>query len=125
MHKVFREGAALSILLAGCVALTAPAAADTTVAEYVKMDKREQAHVLGTMLQSLGEDLQNHDRDREVACLQALYTPQSEARAVRPPGMQDLLQSVEIAREGDPEKVTLEEIIARQMIQYCGTGRKK
>jgi hypothetical protein len=39
--------------------------------------------------------------------------------------MQDFLQSVEIAREGDPEKVTLEEIIARQMIQYCGTGRKK
>ena len=125
MHRVFREGTVLSILLAGCIALTAPAAADTTVAQYVKLDTREQAHGLGTLLQSLGEDLQNHNRDREVACLQALYTPQSEARVVRPLGMQDFLQSVEVAREGEPEKVTIEEIIAHQMIQYCGTGRKK
>lgn len=124
MYRVFRERTAFLILFATGVALAAPAAADTTVAQYVKMEKRQRAHVLGTLLQSLADDLQNHDREREALCLQELYTPRSEARVVRPLGMQDFLESVEIAREGDPEKITLQQIIARQMVQYCGTGAK-
>lgn len=126
MKGFFRRKAALPVLLVLFCALSgAPASADTTVAEYIKLEKRQQAHLLGSLLQSLAEDLQAHKRDREAECLEALYTPASEARVVQPEGMRDFLQSVEIAREGNPEKLTVEEIIARQMVQYCGTGRKK
>ena len=109
-------------LLSGLSA--SPASADTTVADYLKLEKAGQAHVLGSLLQSLADDLQANNREREAQCLEAFYTVTSEARVASSPGMTDFLQSVEIAREGDPRKVSIEEIIARQLVQYCGTGRK-
>lgn len=125
MYGSLRHRLAFPVLLAGCLAAAAPAVADTTVAQYVSMEKAEQADTLGRMLQTLAEDLQNNDREREALCLQSLYTPSSEARAVRSLGMHDFLESVEIAREGEPTKVTIEQIIARQLVQYCGTKPEK
>lgn len=113
---------AAAILLGG---LSAPAAADTTVAEYIKLEKADQAHLLGTLLQSLAEDLQDQKQDKSAECLVSLYTERSEARVARSPGMMDFLQSVEIARENDPDKTSVEEIITRQLVQYCGYGPKK
>lgn len=115
---------AVASLLA-CLATSTAAAADTTVAAYLKLEKRGQAHLLGSMLQSLADDLQLQDQTKTAECLAALYTAQSEARVVRSQGMMDFLQSVEIARENDPEKTTVEEIITRQLVQYCGYGQKK
>ena len=125
MHTPIRRLAgliALGLFLLGPA--VPPAAADTTIAEYLKLDKPHQADLLGSLLQSLAEDLQNNKREREALCLQALYTPNSEARATMPLGMQDFFQSVDIAREGDPKKMTVEVIIARQLVQYCGTRPK-
>jgi hypothetical protein len=109
------------LLFAGCLAAAAPAVADTTVAQYLTMEKAGQADLLGGLLQSLAENLQDNNRQREALCLQNLYTPHSEARVVRSQGMHDFLETVEFARESDPEKVTVEEIIAKQLVQYCGT----
>lgn len=109
-------------LIAGLAASSA--AADTTVAEYLKLEKQGQAHLLGSMLQSLAEDLQNRNRTKNAECLVSLYSAESEARVVRSQGMTDFLQSVEIARENDPEKTTVEEIITRQLVQYCGYSAK-
>ena len=102
-----------------------PARADTTVAQYDTLPKAKQAHLLGTMLQSLADDLQRNKRDSEAECLGRLYTnPPSEGQAVQSPGMRDLLETLAIAREKGPDKFTLEEIITRQMILLCGTTRK-
>ena len=102
-----------------------PASADTTVAEYLKLEKQGQAHLLGSMLQSLAEDLQDNKQDAQAQCLVSLYSAESEARVVRSRGMMDFLQSVEFARKKDPEKITIEEIIGHQLVQYCGYPRKK
>lgn len=102
-----------------------PAKADTTVADYVKMEKAAQANLLGSLLQSLADSLQANNREKEAQCLSALYTVQSEARVARSPGMMDFLQSVDIARKGDPQSITVEEIIVRQMAQYCGAKATK
>jgi len=118
---ILLPGAILSLLWAQALA---PAAADTTVDDYLKLEKRGQAHLLGTMLQTLADDLQANDKDKEAQCLAALYTEKSEVRVTRSPGMMDFLQSVEIAREDNPQKTTLEEIIARQLVEYCGYGEK-
>lgn len=115
---------AVAALLA-CLAGSHAAAADTTVAAYLKLEKRGQAHLLGSMLQSLADDLQLKNQTKTAECLAALYTAKSEARVVRSQGMMDFLQSVEVARESDPEKTTVEEIITRQLVQYCGYGQKK
>jgi len=113
--------------LLACLAASHASAADTTVAAYLKLEKRGQAHLLGSLLQSLADDLQQKDMDKTAECLASLYTAtaQSEARVVRSRGIMDFLQSVEIAREKDPEKTTVEEIIARQLVQFCGYGQKK
>lgn len=109
-----------------CACLTAaPAIADTTIAEYLKLEKQGQAHLLGSMLQSLAEDLQDNKRTEEAQCLASLYSAKSEARIVRSQGMMDFLQSVEIAREDDPERTTVEEIITRQLVQFCGYNGKQ
>jgi hypothetical protein len=118
-----RKLLAVAGLLACFTAL--PAKADTTVAEYLKLEKRGKAHLLGSMLQSLAEDLERQDRPRDAQCLVSLYSAKSEARVVRSQGMMDFLQSVEIARKNDPESTTVEEIITRQLVQYCGYNGKK
>ena len=122
MHTRFRRFiGASTFLLLPFLGLTATSArADTTVADYVKMEKAEQANLLGTLLQSLADDLQAHNREKEAECLAGLYTVQSEARVARSPGMMDFLHSVEIAKKGKPQSVTVEEIITRQLVQYCG-----
>ena len=127
MNTFFRSRTILAaaILFGGLGGLSAPAAADTTVAEYLKLEKPDQAHLLGTLLQSLAEDLQDQNQDKNAECLVSLYTERSEARVARSPGMMDFLQSVEIARENDPDKTTVEEIITRQLVQYCDYGPKK
>ena len=122
MHTRFRRLAGLAALFTLMVG--SPASADTTVADYLKLEKDAQAHLLGSLLQSLAEDMQANKREKQAECLSALYTPRSEARVARSPGMMDFFQSVEIAREVDPQKITVEEIIARQLVQYCGAGRK-
>lgn len=104
---------------------TTPASADTSVTDYLKLEKEEQAHLLGSMLQSLAEDFQGQNQDKYAECLVALYTERSEARVARSPGMMDFLESVEFARENDPDKITIEEIITRQLVQFCGYGRKQ
>ena len=119
-----RIGSVIAIAALAVGSTVTPVRADTTVAEYVKLDKPKQAHLLGSLLQSLADDLEANNRGSEATCLTTLYTPQSEARRVRSLGMMDFLQSVEFAREDDPAKTTLEQIIARQMYQYCGVGRK-
>jgi hypothetical protein len=125
MHMRFRRypGALALFLLLGLVA--PPAKADTTVASYVKMEKAAQADLLGRLLQSLAEDLQANNREKEAECLSALYTVHSEAREARSPGMADFLQSVAFAQKGDPQRITIEEIIVHQMAQYCGAKAKK
>lgn len=119
---------ALRASICGAVMLAAaavsPARADTTVAQYDKLTKQQQAHLLGTMVQSLADDLQRNKRDSEAECLGRLYTnPPSEVQAVQSIGMRDLLETFAVAREKCPDKFTLEEIIARQMILLCGTTR--
>lgn len=116
--KRSRRFLAVAGLLAGLVAL--PAAADTTVAAYLKLEKKGQAHLLGSLLQTLAEDLQNKNRIKYAECLVSLYTAESEARVVRSQGMMDFLQSVEFARKNNPEETTVEGIIARQLVQFCG-----
>lgn len=120
---------ALRASLGGAVMLAAatvsPARADTTVAQYDKLTKPQQAHLLGSMLQSLADDLQKYKREGEAQCLAELYTnPPSEGQAVQSPGMRDLLETLAVAREKGPDKFTIEEIITRQMILLCGTTRK-
>ena len=100
------------------------ARADTTVADYLKLENEQRAHLLGTLLQSLADDLQANNRTKDAQCLVALYSAESEARIVRSTGMMDFLQSVEVAREDDPSETTLEQIISRQLVQYCGLGSK-
>ena len=124
----------LPVLLAGAIFLAgesalAPARADTTVAQYDKMSKAQQADLVGSLVQSLADDLESHHRNKEAQCLTELYTNvESDARAVQSPGMDDFLGAVARAREIGPDKFTIEDIIARQMIQQCGTtakGKKK
>ena len=103
----------------------AGARADTSVADYLKLENEQRAHLLGSLLQSLADDLQANNRSNDAQCLVALYSAQSEARIVRSRGMMDFLQSVEVAREDDPSETTLEQIISRQLVQYCGLGTKK
>lgn len=113
-------------IAAVAVALLAASAAraDTTVAEYLQLENDQRAHILGSLLQSLADDLQANNRSKDAQCLVALYSAQSEARVVRSTGMMDFLQSVEVAREDDPKETTLEQIISRQLVQYCGLGKK-
>ena len=115
-----------SIPVASAVLLAAMsvARADTTVADYLKLENDQRAHLLGTLLQSLADDLQANNRTKDAQCLVALYSAESEARIVRSTGMMDFLQSVEVAREDDPSETTLEQIISRQLVQYCGLGTK-
>jgi hypothetical protein len=123
MDMRFRRyfGAPAFLLLLPFLGLvTTPARADTTVADYLKLEKAGQADLLGRLLQSLADDLQANNRDKEAECLAGLYTVRSEARVARSPGMMDFLQSIDIARESDPKDITIEEIIARQLLQYCG-----
>ena len=126
MHMRFRQylgPLALCLLL---LAAAAPVArADTTVADYLKLEKAKQADLLGRLLQSLAEDLQANNREKQAECLAALYSVQSEARVARSPGMMDFMQSIDIARDGDPQDITIEEIIVRQMAQYCGAKATK
>jgi hypothetical protein len=113
-----------SVVLLAAAAVS-PARADTTVAQYDKLTKQQQAHFLGTMLQSLADDLQKSKREGEAQCLAQLYTnPPSEGQAVQSLGMTDLLETLAVAREKGPDKFTIEEIITRQMILLCGTTRK-
>jgi len=129
MHMRFRRylGASAFLLFPILGLAATPARADTTVADYMKLEKAQQADLLGRMLQSLADDLQANNRDKEAECLAKLYTVQSEARVARSPGMMDFLQAVEVAREGNPQESTVEEIVARQLVQYCGhkPGKKK
>ena len=109
------------LVLAGGSALS-PARADTTITQYDKMTKAEQANLVGSLLQSLVDDLEKHHRNREAECLTELYTnEQSDARKVESPGMDDFFGAVGRAREIGPDKFTIEDIIARQMVQQCGT----
>lgn len=126
MHPLTQALRGIAAGLAGvaAVAIAGPASADTTVAQFDKMEMREQAHLLGTLIQSLVDDLEKNKRGKEADCLIDLYTNQeSEARVVKSPGMVDFLATLDVAREKGPEKVTIEEIIARQMVQKCGTGK--
>lgn len=126
MHPLTQALRGIAAGLAGvaAVAIAGPASADTTVAQFDKMEMREQAHLLGTLIQSLVDDLEKNKRGKEADCLIDLYTNQeSEARVVKSPGMVDFLATLDVAREKGPDKVTIEEIIARQMVQKCGTGK--
>lgn len=103
----------------------APAHADTTVAQFIKLSKAEKARLLSEMLGSLAGELENNKREKEAECLIRLYTnTESEARVIRSPGMEDFLATVDGVREKGADKLTVEEIIARQMVQHCGTGRQ-
>jgi hypothetical protein len=110
-------------LLAGLALLTATAAAaDTTVSQFNQMPKAEQAHLLGSLLQSLADDMEQNKRVQEAECLVRLYTnPESDARVVQSPGMADFFASVATALETGPDYFTVEDIIARQVVQNCGT----
>lgn len=120
-HLALRSVAIAFAILALPSAL-APARADTTVAQFLELETAEQAHLLGSLLQSLVESLEQNKRGQEAECLIQLYTNrESEARVVRSPGMTDFLKTVEVAREKGADKFTIEEIIARQMVQKCGT----
>ena len=110
------------VTAAAMIGAVAGARADTTVADYLKLENEQRAHLLGSLLQSLADDLQANDRAKDAQCLAALYSARSEARIVRSRGMMDFLQSVEVAREDDPAETTLEQIISRQLVQYCGLG---
>lgn len=126
MHPLTQALRGIAAGLAGvaAVAIAGPASADTTVAQFDKLEMREQAHLLGTLIQSLVDDLEKNKRGKEADCLIELYTNQeSEARVVKSPGMVDFLETLDVAREKGPDKVTIEEIIARQMVQKCGTGK--
>ncbi len=126
MHPLTQALRGIAAGLAGvtAVAIAGSASADTTVAQFDKMEMREQAHLLGTLIQSLVDDLEKNKRGKEADCLIDLYTNQeSEARVVKSPGMVDFLATLDVAREKGPDKVTIEEIIARQMVQKCGTGK--
>ena len=126
MHPLTQALRGIAAGLAGvtAVAIAGSASADTTVAQFDKMEMREQAHLLGTLIQSLVDDLEKNKRGKEADCLIELYTNQeSEARVVKSPGMVDFLATLDVAREKGPDKVTIEEIIARQMVQKCGTGK--
>jgi hypothetical protein len=111
-------------ILAGLVLLAASAAsaaADTTVSQFDRMPKAEQAHLLGSLLQSLAEDLEQNKRVQEAECLVRLYTnPESDARLIQSPGMADFFASLATALETGPDYFTVEDIIARQMVQNCG-----
>jgi hypothetical protein len=111
-------------LLAGGSVLT-PARADTTVATYDKMPRAEQADLVGSLLQSLADDLEKSHRNKESECLTDLYTNvNTDARKAESPGMTDFLGAVARAREIGPDKFTVEDIIARQMVLFCGTHPK-
>lgn len=126
MHRLNQALCGFAAGLAGlaAVAIAAPAHADTTVAQFDKMQKREQAHLLGSLIQSLVEDLDKNKRGQEAECLIHLYTNQeSEARVIKSPGMVDFLATLDVARQKGPDTVTIEDIIARQMVQKCGTKK--
>lgn len=123
MHRLNRTLCAIAAGLA-VGATVAPARADTTIAQFDKLQKSEQAHLLASLIQSLVQDLDKNKRGQEAECLIQLYTNQeSEARVVKSPGMVDFLATLDAARQKDPEKLTIEEIIARQMVQRCGSGK--
>jgi hypothetical protein len=123
MHRLNQALCAMAAGLAA-LALSAPAGADTSVAQFDKLEKREQAHLLGSLIQSLVEDLDKNKRGQEAECLIRLYTNQeSEARVIKSPGMVDFLATLDAVRQKEPDKITIEEIIARQMVQNCGSGK--
>ena len=128
MHRHMKtlRGCAAGLAILAALPVSSPARADTTVAQFAKMKTADQAHLLGGLLQSLAEGLEKNKREKEAECLIRLYTnTESEARVVRSPGMAEFLATVDGAREkGNADKVTVEEIIARQMAQYCGTGKQ-
>ena len=119
-----RYSLCIAVVAVALFAAGGAARADTTVADYLKLENEQRAHLLGGLLQSLADDLQANNRAKDAQCLVALYSAQSEARIVRSAGMMDFLQSVEVAREDDPKQTTLEQIISRQLVQYCGLGKK-
>lgn len=124
-HLKMLRGFAAGLAILAAVPVSSPARADTTVAQFAKMKTADQAHLLGGLLQSLTEGLEKNKREKEAECLIRLYTnTESEARVVRSPGMADFLATVDGASEkGSADKLTVEEIIARQMVQHCGTGQ--
>jgi hypothetical protein len=122
MHRLTLTLRPILAGLALLAASAAPAAADTTVAQFNQMPKAEQAHLLGSLLQSLAEDLERHKRAQEAECLVRLSTnPESDARLVQSPGMTDFFKALATALETRPDYFTVEDIIARQMVQNCGT----
>jgi hypothetical protein len=122
MHRLTLTLRPLLASLALLAVSAAPAAADTTVAQFNRMPKAEQAHLLGSLLQSLAEDLEQNKRMQEMECLVRLYTnPESEAQVVQSPGMADFFASLATALETGPDYFTVEDIIARQVVQNCGT----
>ena len=126
---MYRFNPTLRAVLAGLCLLAASAsgaAADTTVVQFEKLSKAEQAHTLGNLLQSLAENLERSKRSQEAQCLVRLYTnSESEARLVQSPGMADFFAALNIARDRGLDDYTVEEIITRQMVQYCGTRPSK
>ncbi|MPY75516.1 MAG: hypothetical protein GEU87_14785 [Alphaproteobacteria bacterium] len=127
MHRHMKtlRGCAAGLAILAALPVSSPARADTTVAQFAKMKTADQAHLLGSLLQSLADDLEKNKRKKESECLFRLYTnTESEARVIRSPGMVDFLATVDGAsKKGAADKVTVEEIIARQMVQHCGTGQ--
>lgn len=126
MHRLILTFQAALAGLVFAAATASPAAADTTIAQFDKLSRAEQADRLGTFVQSLAEDLQEHKRAQEAACLTRLYTnEESEARAVESPGMRDFFAALAVAREKGPNYFTIEDIVARQMVIACGTRPSK
>jgi hypothetical protein len=115
----------LPVLLAGAVFLAggsalSPARADTTITQYDKMSKAQQANLVGSLLQSLVDGLQERHQTKEAECLTELYTNvETDARKAESPGMADFFGAVSRARQIGPDNFTIEDIIARQMVQQC------
>ena len=77
--------------------------------------------MLGRVLQTFVDNLQKEDRVADAQCVADLYTkaPAGSKKGLSV-GMMEFLDFMQIARESEPGKYTIERIIVGQAKEHCG-----
>ena len=101
--------------------MATPSVAETTVADYDRLKKPDRAALVGRILQTFVDNLQKEDRTADARCLTDLYTtPPAGSKKGLSVGMMEFMDLVQLARETEPEKYTIERIIVSQANAHCG-----
>ena len=117
----------LSLMASAVIGLLAmPSVAETTVADYDRLKKPDQAALVGRFLQVFVDNLQKENRNADAQCISDLYTkPPVGSKKGLSVGMMEFLDLVQLARETEPGKYTIERIIVSQANAHCSSEKKK